>query len=642
MVKIRKMRRQAGLAVMMAAAAASLPEAASAQTQFGRNRPTASAPLPLPPAPVAATAARTGTQISFEAPGAEPWVLDELRAASLLASAETDEISDPQELMAAARSDYARLLGVLYAQAHYSAVINILVDGREAATIPPLDAPARIGAIRVVIQPGPVFDFRQTRIAPLAHDTSLPEGFQPNRRAHSTLIQESVDAARLGWRNVGHAKVGVADQSVVADHTAERLDVDVVMAPGPQVTFGTLIIKGNKDVRTQRIDTIAGLPTGEVYSPDEMRDAARRLRRSGAFSSVALEEGELLPGNRMDVTATVIEQLPRRFGFGAEYNTSEGLTLSGYWMHRNLLGGAENLRFDAEVTGIGSEYVDLGDSAGGQNYRFSVTYTRPATISPDTDLSVLLLAEKKDEEYYTTENLIFNVGVIHYFSDTLTGRLGFEFGNYRVTDYGGPERDFQILSLPAGLTWDRRNDPLNATSGFYLDGLVQPFYGAASTGGGGRATLDARAYWTPGESGRFTLAGRTQVGAVLGPSVTDMPPDYLFFSGGGGTVRGQPFESLGVKNPDYPDSITGGRAFLGLSGEVRSRFTETIQGVAFYDAGYVGGDSFFDDSGSWQAGAGIGVRYNTGIGPIRLDIAAPVQGDTGDGIQIYVGIGQAF
>ena len=625
------MRDRWGRRVLMAAAAVAA-QAGPAPLLAQGAAPQATAP--------ATAAART--RISFEAPGSEPWVLDDLRAASLLANADEQKISDPQELMAAARSDYARILGALYGQAHYSATISILVDGREAAAIPTLDAPRRIGQIRVIVQPGPVFDFRQTRIAPLAPETELPEGFQPNRRAHSTLVKEAVDAASLGWREAGHAKVAVASQTVLADHAADRLDVDVVLAPGARVTFGPTIIRGNSAVRTQRVAVIAGIPEGEVYSPEEMRDAARRLRRTGAFSSVALEEGELAPDGSMPVTATVVEQLPRRFGFGAEYNTSEGFTLSSYWMHRNLLGGAENLRFDAEITGIGNEYVDLGDSSGGTNYRFGVTYTRPATITPDTDLSVSFLAEKKDEEFYTTENLIFNVGLIHYFSDELTGRIVIEYGTYRVTDWGEPERNYEILSLPAGLTWDKRNDPLNATSGFFLDGVLRPFYGTGATGGGSRATLDARAYWTPGERGRVTLAGRVQVGAIIGPSITETPPDYLFFSGGGGTVRGQPFESLGVPNPDNPDSTLGGRAFLGLSGEVRTRFTEAIQGVAFYDAGYVGADSFFDDSGAWQAGAGIGVRYNTGIGPIRFDIAAPVQGDTGDGVQIYVGIGQAF
>ncbi|MCE8438666.1 BamA/TamA family outer membrane protein, partial [Rhodovulum sulfidophilum] len=113
----------------------------------------------------------------------------------------------------------------------------------------------------------------------------------------------------------------------------------------------------------------------------------------------------------------------------------------------------------------------------------------------------------------------------------------------------------------------------------------------------------------------------------------------LFFSGGGGTVRGQPYQSLAVDLPNG-DRI-GGRSFIGLSGEARVGVTRAIQMVAFYDAGFVGPDSWVSD-GDWQSGAGLGLRYDTGIGPIRFDVAAPVDGDTGDGVQFYIGIGQAF
>jgi translocation and assembly module TamA len=72
------------------------------------------------------------------------------------------------------------------------------------------------------------------------------------------------------------------------------------------------------------------------------------------------------------------------------------------------------------------------------------------------------------------------------------------------------------------------------------------------------------------------------------------------------------------------------------------RVTEKIGVVGFVDVGRVDAMGFFDDFGGWQAGAGVGVRYATSVGPIRLDLALPVGGDTGDGLQIYVGLGQAF
>ena len=134
---------------------------------------------------------------------------------------------------------------------------------------------------------------------------------------------------------------------------------------------------------------------------------------------------------------------------------------------------------------------------------------------------------------------------------------------------------------------------------------------------------------------------RAQIGGVFGPSLAATPRDYLFYSGGGGTVRGQPYESLGVDVLEGGTLRTGGTRFLGVSGELRAGITDAIGIVAFYDAGFISADAYFS-GGEWQSGAGLGLRYNTPIGPIRLDVAAPVSGSTGDGAQIYLGIGQAF
>ena len=136
------------------------------------------------------------------------------------------------------------------------------------------------------------------------------------------------------------------------------------------------------------------------------------------------------------------------------------------------------------------------------------------------------------------------------------------------------------------------------------------------------------------------LAGRAQLGALVGPDILDTPPDFLFYSGGGGTVRGQPFQSLFVDLGGGRG--IGGRSFVGVSGELRAKVTDRISLVGFADAGYIGEESFYDGSGAWHSGAGVGLRYDTTVGPIRLDVAGPVSGSTGDGVQVYIGIGQAF
>ena len=175
---------------------------------------------------------------------------------------------------------------------------------------------------------------------------------------------------------------------------------------------------------------------------------------------------------------------------------------------------------------------------------------------------------------------------------------------------------------------------------------IRPFFtfgdGDDDSGGdaGLRIRAEARGYLSPGAADRVTVAARLQAGAVFGPGLLQTPRGDLFYSGGGGTVRGQPYQSLGVTLPG--DLELGGQAFLAASAEVRLRITDVIGAVAFVDWGQVGGLDFFDDLGGSHAGAGLGLRYDTGFGPIRLDVAAPVSGETGEGVQVYIGIGQAF
>jgi translocation and assembly module TamA len=135
-----------------------------------------------------------------------------------------------------------------------------------------------------------------------------------------------------------------------------------------------------------------------------------------------------------------------------------------------------------------------------------------------------------------------------------------------------------------------------------------------------------------------------QGGMIFGASLLGSPRNDLFYSGGGGTVRGQPYQSLGIAVPDGAGGTiqTGGTRFIAGSVELRAKITDTIGVVGFIDAGQVTDADYTNPGDDFHAGAGLGLRYATGFGPIRLDVAAPVGGDTGKGVQIYVGIGQAF
>ncbi|MFU8823005.1 autotransporter assembly complex protein TamA [Yoonia sp.] len=558
-----------------------------------------------------------------------------LSDASLLRS--LDDTAAPQDYIAAARADYRRLLTALYAAGYYAGTISITVDGVEASGISPLAAPTAIGEVVITVNSGPLFTFGQVAIAPLPETAELSENLGPDEPALSGEIRSAANAGVTSWRELGYPLARVDNQQIVARHPEEKLDVTIGLAPGPQLRFGELEVTGNRRVRTERVVAIAGLPTGEVYSPQAVAAAETRLRRTGAFNSAALRIGEQAgPDDTIDVRAQVDEAKRRRIGFGLEVSSVEGLTVSTFWLHRNLLGGAERLRLEAVVSGID------GDT-GGTDYALRAAFGRPATFGPDTDFYANAAISRQDEPTFLVDKLEVEAGLTRYLTDDLTVQAGIGLLTAREESALG-NRDYTLVTLPLRATLDRRDEPTNATSGYYLDGRLTPFVSIDGDLAGARIYGDGRVYRSFGEDDGFTLAARGMVGSLVGIDITDAPADFLYFSGGGGTVRGQPYQSLGVEFTQGTDTVTtGGTSFVGAQLEARYAIRNNLSLVGFYDVGYIGDTAVPGESGDWHAGVGIGARYDTGIGPIRLDIGTPASGDdVGESVQVYIGIGQAF
>lgn len=559
-------------------------------------------------------------------------LVDKLRAASLLKQAERDKMTAPQDLYSTALADYRRLVETLYANGYYTGQVSIRIDGTEAALIPVFSPPAKISNIAITVNPGKPFAFGKAQITPLAPGSTLPESFATGQRARAGAVIGATQQAVDDWRDQGHAKAEVASDVLVADHARQTLDASVTLNPGPRVRFGQLVQAGSSTVKPGRIVAIAGLPSGEVYSPAALEKSANRLRRTGAFQSVTLkEQGVSQPGDVMDIEATVVDALPRRYGLGVELSNQDGLALSGFWMHRNIFGRADMLRVEGEV-------ADIYGAHSGVDYRVGLRFERPATFGPDTKAYLDFELASLQDPNGAIDSAYLAVGATRLYSDHLTGELEIALSHAQTRDVFG-KRSFTLLATPIRLEWDRRDKELNPKHGHYLGSSLTPYLGLSGEESGAQIKLDGRFYRSFGPEKGLTAAARLQFGSVVGSSLAGTAPGYLFLSGGGGTVRGQPYQSLGV---DVGTGTSGGRSFIGLSGEVRAKVTEAISIVGFADTGYIGSESFYDGSGLWHSGAGLGLRYDTSVGPIRLDVAAPVSGPTGSGVQVYIGIGQAF
>ena len=571
-------------------------------------------------------------EVTFNAPGAPDSLDKDLRAASALMSADRSGLTSPQEIFAAALSDYRTLLQVLYDAGHFGPVIHVHLDGREAAGIPPINPPRKISKVDITIDPGPAFRFGLARVAPLAAGTTLPENFARGRPAGTGTIRQAAIAGRDGWRALGHAKAAIGGQRIAARHKTAELDADIRLIPGNVLRFGAMKVTGNIRVRETAIRQIAGFPAGQTYSPQDLRKVAARLRRTGTFSSVLIAEHDREnPDGTLDFTADITELPLRRITFGASVESQAGMTLSAIWLHRNLFGNAERFRVEGQLRNIGGDQDIDG--------RIAFRLDNPARLGPDNNLFYRGSIERLEREHYDIERTSLGIGVRRQNTDDLFVEAAIDLSSSDTSDVFGKRR-FELVSLPLRAQLDRRDSEYDPTRGYFVDLRVTPFTGINGAASGIAAHLDGRIYRPLSDSGRFVAAARLQIGSVVGPKLAETSPEFLFFSGGAGTVRGHSFQSLGIP---VGTGVAGGRAIVNASAELRARVGTALSLVGFFDFGAVDDGSYVTGDSRKHAGAGIGVRYDLGaFGPVRLDLAYPVNGSKDDGLQFYIGIGQAF
>ncbi|MHA6730601.1 autotransporter assembly complex protein TamA [Devosia sp. A369] len=567
-----------------------------------------------------------------------------VRNASALLADEAEPASGAAGLLAKARGDYRRIIAALYNEGHYGGTASIRVGGVEAANLPPdIDLPDPVD-VAIVVDPGPLFHFNSVNIVNQALPTSDPDdqvdpplsrGFGSGEVARSSVILAAEQLTLEAWRQQGHAKAVILSRDVVADHATNTVDVTITVNPGPRAAFGAVTVTGTENMDPDFVRRQTGLTEGEEYDPDELKLAQKRLDRLEVFRAARLEAADDIGADGLLPYNLIVQELAgRRFGVGATYSSIDGLGLEAYHLWRNLFGQAERLRLDAKVASIAWP-IDTTQF----DYFFGGTFTKPGVFTPDTDFVASVSAERTIYPTYTETSAAGRAGLTHIFSDEISFEGGAQFEINRFDDAFGT-RDFKTAGLYSGAVLDFRNDKVNATQGWYLAGTLDPFYEFHFGNAGVQATVEGRTYFGFGEDDPYVLAARFKAGVLVGPDLAEIPPDKLFFAGGGGSVRGYGFKSIGVD--DGMGKVTGGRYLLEASLEARAKVTNDIGVVGFVDGGYVAADVFpsIDDL---RIGAGVGVRYFTGLGPLRLDLALPLNKRAGDpDYAIYVGIGQAF
>lgn len=589
-------------------------------------------------------------QVTFDISG-DTSVKGTISDASNLESLRRSPPSGAAGLVRRALADQNRIVAALYSEGYYGGSLAITVAGMPPTAPDIFAAVERAHAagpvpVTVHVATGPRFRFGTVKVLdtngrplpdpPTLRAMRLVPG-EPALAGH-VLEAENVIVGRL--RDAGHPFAKIAGKDVVADHATGLLNITFKVAPGPVATFGPFTVSGTSAIKPSFVAERIDIRPGEPFSPQRLADLRRRLQSYEIIGSVRFIEADRLNAQgQLPIEVQVSERKEHYVGFSANYSNTDGSTANAFWGSRNLFGGGETLRLDAQGSWF-SEKSDAVPDADPFGYNFSATFMKPGIYTANEDLVAKAAVLREVTNAYVREAVTFLGGVRHRFNDDFNMQVGVDLEAANVETSTG-KGDYPIAGIPLDLNFDNTDSLLDASRGIRASATIEPFAYFGEAGAGPvmmKASLAT--YHAFDEDKRFILAGRVQAGSIIGASMDEAPPQRLFYVGGGGTLRGYDYQSASPRNA-Y-GVIVGGLSYFAGSVEARIRVTDTIGIVPFFDVGSAFASEWPDFSGL-QYSYGIGLRYYTAVGPLRIDLAFP--GDptvAGTNYGIYVSLGQSF
>jgi translocation and assembly module TamA len=582
----------------------------------------------------------TGTDANDINKKAEAWRDVRSRFNDLSALDDGDGRADNRaEVGQRARTDRQLLLDILNGQGFFDADVRVSAE----APAPPAEGVAAAPfTIVLTAVPGRRYYLGQIlfEAPPVLPADLITRNFVPKTGdaivADTILAAEANISVVLPQNGYPFAKVGQRD--VLLDPDTGMGDYTLPVETGTRSYFGQIRSEGNEAFGADHVAILRRFKTGDLYDSRLVDDLRAALVATGLLSTVSVEpvagDGAAPDGTAYaDLLVRQEAGPPRTLAASAGYGTGQGFRLEGSWTHRNLFAPEGSLA----VAGI----------IGTQEQSLSLAFARANAGKRDRNVEVSLSAVRGDfdafEAYTGRLSAVMSYISTPIWQKKFTWSAGVELlatseDSFDFTRGLRDRRIYYVGALPGQVGFDRSNDLLNPTKGYRLTLRISP---EASLGSGtqfyARAILDGSYYYSV--NGSLVLAARARLGTISGIDRENLAPSRRFYGGGGGSVRGFGYQELGPK--DVNNDPIGGRSTNEAAIEARYRFGN-FGVVGFVDAGQVYESSIpkFDNM---RFGVGVGGRFYTNFGPVRLDVAAPLNRQPGESkVAVYVSIGQAF
>lgn len=499
----------------------------------------------------------------------------------------------------------------------------------------------------VTVTPGRRFELSETKVNwiapvpdPVSQSVAVADiGLRPGDPGRAADILDAEGRIVANLTREGYADAKAEPRRVVVDHATFTVQPNFNIASGDLVRLDGVLVRTRGPTNPDWVAGLAPWKAGDRYDPEDVAELERRLLDTGVYDGVNVSlasSDQATPDGLRPVIVGLSDRPRSLLEAGATYSTADGTGLDLFQTRYNRFGRAATLKY-------GGRYASIDSRLGGEA-------SLPHWGRPGRTLKLSSYLVREQTDAYNRSALALAADLTQRIGKTsfFTYGLGLDAGRYTENRFDpitqAPitfDRDLAILTGRSVAYMDRSNDPLNPTTGFRLYVSAQP---TAVTGQDTvlflRTESQATGYLPLQDGARTVLAGRVRVGSIIGGQELTVPSDRLFYSGGGGSVRGYSYQSI---NPRLPDNTPrGGLSLFETSLEVRHDIGQKFQAVGFIDAGAVGFQEI-PNFNNMRYGAGVGVRYKLPFGPVRADIAVPLDKREGDAnFQLYISIGQAF
>lgn len=551
---------------------------------------------------------------------------NELRASSLLLRRSELSAASMGVLKRRSEADVVNFVKVLHAFAYYNARVDYSIDYRVEPVL-----------ITFTISPGIVYPFGSFRIIPASESgceypfdqiSSCLLGIEPGQPAYAETIPVAEETLLQLMADGGFPNATIKKREVTVDQQSKTLNVTLEIDSGPRAYFGLVNISGNRTVCDAFFYKKILWYLGQPFCAATVSQTQEALESTGLFTSTTINYGDPDPDTgELPIEIQVSEAKHRSIAGGVSYTTQRGPGVMGEWEHRNVWGMGEKIDFAMNL------WKDTQDA--------KLSYVLPDFKKSNRDLTFAVEVEHEDVKAYTETSFSLSGILDHKINDRVKLSYGLMYKSI-LTQHSDHDGNFHLIKVPCQLRISTADSLLDPTCGYSINLKSAPTVQLK-----GRSflywptTFIGTAYYPLTDDRRVVLAAKAIIGSIFGPSNHEIPPSERFYAGSENTLRGYRYLTVSPLNEKHKP--IGGRSMMVFSFESRFRMTETLGLVGFYEIGNVYGSSTPRFYHKQLQSIGIGGRYHTPIGPLRLDIAFPLDKRRIDSIvQVYLSIGQSF